>query len=174
MKIFSMTILNFKSNIENLVSYVSNVYIQSIFLVVISTISLSMLYPQIGIRDIDAYAYIVGSYSIQDAQGYYSLDGEPLNHWPPGYSLLLSLFDDPINVSMIINYVSFGLVVGLLFFIARRNKWHIYSSFGLSVALGFGFFRNISTNTTPDILNYFVFFIGYDYLCLREEEPENI
>ena len=126
----------------------------------ISIVFLWILQPNIGIRSVDAYAYIVGSFSIHDGKGYVSLGGELLNHWPPGYSFILSLFSSPIFAAQIINYLSFGLSIGLIYFLARKNNWACSSALGFSLAIGFGFFRSLVNNVMPDILTYAVFLLA--------------
>ena len=66
---------------------------------VLSVVLTVSLQSRIGIPDVDSYAYIVGAYSIAGGNGYRSLSGEPLNHWPPVYSLLLAPFPRPLIAS---------------------------------------------------------------------------
>src|SRR5438128_40351 len=62
-----------------------------------------VLHSDIGINDIDAYAYIEGARSLRQGLGYVDTAGSALNTWPPGYSLLLSRFQDPLWASYWIN-----------------------------------------------------------------------
>lgn len=135
------------------------------FSVVVALAALSALLhwglqPRIGIIDSDAYTYIVGAYSIQSGNGFVSLAGESLNHFPPGYSLFLSLFSNPIQASQVINYFSFGVAVALVYHLARRNGWSGLPALSLAVALGFGFLRSIAINAAPDILTYALFLLA--------------
>lgn len=124
------------------------------------TLSMVVLQPRIGIRDADAYTYIVGSYSFQAGTPYVSLNGEPLNVWPPGYSFVLSWFADPIAASFVINCAALGVAASLLFLLARRQHWSRRAALSLSLAMGYGFFHLLATNATPDIFTYAVFLLG--------------
>jgi hypothetical protein len=73
---------------------------------------LFVLHPRLGIRDVDGYAYIMGARSLHQGNGYRSLTDEAFNHWPPGYSLVLSLFSDSIRAAILVNYFSFGVAAG--------------------------------------------------------------
>jgi len=86
--------------------------------------------------------------------------GEPLNHWPPGYSLLLSPFPDPITAALVLNYLSFGAAVGLLYYLLRRVGWSWQAGLGASVALGSGFFRLLANEAHADIVSYALFFVA--------------
>src|SRR5262245_57052337 len=66
-------------------------------------------HSSIGITDMDAYAYIKGAQSFRRGSGYINSDGSPLNHWPPGYSLLLSRFRDPLWASYWVNALSLSV-----------------------------------------------------------------
>jgi len=74
----------------------------------LGTLFMFLLHPRLGIRDVDGYSYIMGARSLHLGTGYRSLAGQPFNHWPPGYSLLLSPFRDPVSAALILNYLSFG------------------------------------------------------------------
>src|ERR1700690_3268270 len=67
--------------------------------------------PRISVSDSDACAYTEGACSLHDGHGYQDADGNQLNHWPPGYSWLLSLFPDPLRAALVINYVFLGVAV---------------------------------------------------------------
>lgn len=108
----------------------------------------------------DGYAYIIGARSLHRGAGYRSLLGEPLNHWPPGYSLLLSPFRDPIAAALVINYLSFGAALGLLYYLLRRVGWSWQAGLGASVVLGSGFFRLLANEAHADILSYALFFLA--------------
>lgn len=128
-----------------------------------SLLFIFLLHPRLGIRDVDGYAYIIGARSLHRGAGYRSLMGEPLNHWPPGYSLLLSLFRDPITAALVLNYLSFGATVGLLYYLLRRVGWSWQAGLGASVALGSGFFRLLANEAHADIMSYALFFVA---VCL--------
>lgn len=138
----------------------SNTLLWAAFLAVFSIAFIWLLQDRIGIRDCDDYAYITGAYSIQRGAGYTDLAGNPLNHWPPGYSFILSLFPDPIRAALFINYISFGLCVGLIYLLARKNDWHWQAALSLSLVMGPGWLRIIATETRPDILTYVLFLSG--------------
>ncbi len=125
-----------------------------------------ILLPRIGVRDSDAHAYIVGAYSLQSGNGYVTLDGTKINQWwPPGYSLLLSLFSQPLVASMVINYLAFGGAITLLYLIAVFRDWDRRIAISAALAIGFGFFRQIGSSAKPDILVYSVFLLAlYIYL----------
>ena len=115
------------------------------------------LHPLLGVRDVDGYAYIMGARSLHREAGYRSLTGEPFNHWPPGYSLLLSPFADPVRAALILNYLSFGAVIGLLYYLLRRLGWTWQAGLGFSVTLASGFFRLLANQAHPDVLTYALF-----------------
>lgn len=120
-----------------------------------------ILQPRIGVRDADAYDYILGAYSIQAGNGYHDLSGNPLNHLPPGYSLILSFFPSPLQGALFLNYLSFGAAVVLIYRLARKGgKWRESSAIGLALALGFIFLRRHATNAAPDILTYALFLLA--------------
>lgn len=119
-----------------------------------------LLHPQLGVRDMDGVAYIIGARSIRAGNGYRSLSGEGLNHWPPGYSLLLSVFPDSLAAAKATNYVSFGMVVGILYYLLRRSRWTWQAAAGLSVALASGFFRISASAAHADILAYALFLLA--------------
>jgi hypothetical protein len=122
-----------------------------------------LLHPRIGIRDVDGYSYIMGARSLHLGTGYRGLTGEVFNHWPPGYSLLLSPFKDPVFAAMILNYLSFGLSVGLLYYLLRLSKWEPRAALGFTLVLASGFFRLLANWVHPDILTYALFLAG---VCL--------
>ncbi len=116
-----------------------------------------LLQPRIGVRDVDAYATAVGAFSIQAGQGYRSFTGEAFNHWPPGYSLILSLFSSPLSAALWINYLSLGATAALLYLLTLKSGWHRYACFGLAFSLAVGPFRELATGAKPDILTYALF-----------------
>jgi hypothetical protein len=127
----------------------------------LSAFTVFILQPRIGVRDEDAHTYIVGAYSIQAGNGYYDLSGSPLNHWPPGYSLILSLFPSPLQGALLLNYLSFGAAIALIYWLARSSgKWDEPSALGLAAALGFIFLMRLATNASPDILTYTLFLLA--------------
>lgn len=124
--------------------------------------------PRLGILDADAYAYAMGARNLRAGLGYQGLMGDPFNHWPPGYSLILSLFGDPVGAAWVINGVSFGVTLGLLYLLARRQDWTWAAGLGLTAGLGAGFFRILASNVHADILTYAVFLGG---LILATAKP---
>jgi hypothetical protein len=95
--------------------------------------------------------------------GYRSLMGEPFNHWPPGYSLLLSAFPDPLFGALVVNYLSFGVVAGLLCYLLRRSGWSWQAAVGLTAVLASGFFRLLANMVHADVPTYALFLIA---LCM--------
>lgn len=116
-----------------------------------------VLHPGFGVRDSDGVAYILGARSIHGGSGYRSLTGEPLNHWPPGYSLLLSAFSNNLAAAEGLNYISFGATLGLLYCLLRRSEWSWQAAAGMSAALGAGFFRLLANAAHADIFTYALF-----------------
>jgi len=129
----------------------------------VSAAGLYLLHPRLGIRDVDGYAYLMGARSLQQGAGYRSLTGEPFNHWPPGYSLLLSLFPDPLVGALVVNYLSFGAVVGLLYYLLRRSGWSWQAGLGLTVVLASGFFRLLANIVHAELITYALFLVA---MCL--------
>jgi len=111
------------------------------------------LHPRLGVRDVDGYAYIMGANSLHRGTGYRGLTGELFNDWPPGHSLLLSTFGDTLSAAMIVNYVSLGLAVALIYLILRRSGWSWQAGAGFSKVLAFGFFRSLANSPCryPDL-----------------------
>src|SRR5262245_51834443 len=127
----------------------------------LSLIIAFILQFRIGVRDADAHSYIVGAYSIRAGNGYYDLNGGSLNHWPPGYSLILSLFPSPLLAALFLNYLSFGTSIALIYYLARGSgKWTASGALGLALAVGFIFLRRHATNAAPDILTYALFLLA--------------
>jgi len=141
-------------------SLVAPAIVPALLLFCVATALIFLLYPQLAVRDADGFAYIIGARSLHDGHGYRSLIGEPLNHWPPGYSLILSPFQDSILAAKILNYCSFGATIGLLYFLLRRSSWSWQSSLGLTLVLGSGFFRLLANSAHADILTYALFLAG--------------
>jgi hypothetical protein len=117
-----------------------------------------LLHPRLGIRDGDGYAYIMGARSLRQGNGYRDLAGVGFNHWPPGYSILLSAFRDSVRAALVLNYLFFGVTVGLLYYLLRQFGWDRQAALGFTVVLGSGFFRLISNEAHADILTYALFF----------------
>ncbi len=126
----------------------------------LGVVGIYLLHRQLAVRDVDGFAYIIGARSIHMGEGYRSLTGDPLNHWPPVYSLLLSPFSDQVVAATVVNYLSYGVVLGLLYYLLCRSKWSWQSSLGLTLGLGSGFFRLLANSAHADILTYAVFLIG--------------
>lgn len=124
----------------------------------LSIVFLALLHPRIGIRDWDGWSYLIGALSLRKGNGYRDLRGDPLNRWPIGYSFILSLFGDPVRAAQVVNYLSFGAVIGLLYLLLRGRGWTWQSALGLTVTLGAGFFRLLATMVHVDIFTYAVFF----------------
>jgi hypothetical protein len=131
--------------------------VTAVLLSCLASTCLLVLHPRIAVRDMDGYAYIMGARSLHEWNGYRDLIGEAFNHWPPGYSLLLSVFPDSIPAAMIINYLSFGMAVGLLYYLLRRSGWTWQAAGGFSLALASGFFRLLANQARADILTYALF-----------------
>jgi hypothetical protein len=118
------------------------------------------LQPRIGVRDVDAFAYVVGAFSIASGHCYCDLSGGVLVHWPPAYSFLLSLFPGQLNAALWINHVSLLVAAVALYLLLRIGGWKWSDALGLCLVLGFGFFLRLSGNAAPDILTYAVFLVG--------------
>jgi hypothetical protein len=128
---------------------------------ILSIATAFILQPRMGVRDVDAYSYIVGAYSIQEGRGYNDLNGGSLSHWPPGYSLTLSLFPAPLQGALFINYLSLGVAILLIYHLARKSdKWAELPALGLALALGFIFLRRMATNASPDVATYALFLLA--------------
>jgi hypothetical protein len=113
--------------------------------------------PRLGITDVDGYAYAMGGRDIRAGLGYRGLAGDSFAHWPPGYSLILSLGSDPLVVAWAVNGISFGVTLALVFLLARRVGWTWQAAAGLSVGLGAGFFHAMAATVHADILTYALF-----------------
>jgi len=124
------------------------------------------LHPRLAIRDGDGYSYIMGARSLRRGAGYRDLAGIGFNHWPPGYSLLLSAFPDAVRAAEVLNYFFFGVTVGLLYYLLRQFGWGWQPALGFTVALASGFFRLIANEAHADILTYALFFVAIA-LCAR-------
>ncbi len=120
----------------------------------------AVLNPRIGIRDIDAYAYIIGARSIAAGRGYTDLAGAYLNHWPPLYSYVLSRFPEPLPAALAVNYVCLGLAAALLYLVLRRCGWQMAAAAGVTIAFAAGFFRVLATAAKPDIIAFALFLAG--------------
>lgn len=116
--------------------------------------------PNIGICDLDAFAYSTGALSLSRGEGYRDFDHAKIRHWPPGYSLLLSVFPNPVFAGQVINYLMLSVVAVMLWLLARFYGWSEWGSLAVAIALSCGFFRGLATQLKPDILNYAFFFAG--------------
>jgi hypothetical protein len=130
---------------------------QAIVISLVSIIAMFLLHPVLGVRDADGFAYIIGARSLHEGNGYRDLVGDPLNHWPPGYSLLLSVSGNVLRAATNINYCSFGATIGLFYYILRQSTWTWQAALGLSIGLGAGFFRLLANSAHADILTYALF-----------------
>ncbi len=119
-----------------------------------TSVLLLVLHPRIGVRDSDAVAYLTGAMSLAAGRGYVDLLGHPLNHWPPGYSWLLSMWQDPLRGSQLINYSAGGACAALLFRLARLLGWASTPALCVTAVLTTGFLRGVATNASPDVLTY--------------------
>jgi hypothetical protein len=133
---------------------------QAVLLAALATLAIFVLHPVLGVRDADGYAYIIGALSLHDGRGYRDLLGEPLNHWPPGYSLLLSLFRDPMVAAVAVNYFSFGATIGLMYYLLRQSGWTGKTAAGLTLVLGSGYLQSLATSVHADILTFAIFLVG--------------
>ena len=124
-----------------------------------------VLQPRLGVSDGDGYAYIMGARNLRAGLGYRGLMGDPFNHWPPGYSILLSLFSDQLVGAWIINGLFYGAAVGLLYLLTRRAGWTWQAGLGLSVGMGAGFLRLVAACVHADIMTYAAF-LGALVICL--------
>ena len=119
--------------------------------------SLLIFHSRSCVRDGDAYAYITGAMQMRAGHGYIDLLGNALNHFAPGYSLLLAIFPNQLLAAALINALAFGAACVLLFELARAHEWTVAGAASLSIALGAGFFRIVATNAKPDVLCYALF-----------------
>src|SRR5262245_28163059 len=133
-----------------------------------SVLFMFLLHPRLGIRDVDGYAYIMGARSLHQGLGYQDLTGDAFNHWPPGYSLLLSVFPDPMPAALVLNYLSFGVAIGLLYYLPRQHGWSWQAGLGFSVTLASGFFRLLANEVHADMLTYALFFAA---VCFAIQGP---
>jgi hypothetical protein len=139
-------------------------YAYVLFLAVI--LSISLLHPRIGVTDSDAEAYLLGANSFRERKGYVDQLGNPLNHWPPGYSILLSLAPEPKLASLVVNYLAFGSAMVLLWSLAVYSGWTCVQALAVSLAFGFGLLRHLAVEAKPDIFTYALFLLGIRlYLC---------
>jgi hypothetical protein len=129
----------------------------------LSILFIFLLHPRLGIRDVDGYSYIMGARSLHLGSGYRGLTGEFFNHWPPGYSLLLSPFPDPVLAAMILSYLFYGVTVGPIYYLLRCCEWSWQAAIGFTLVLASGFFRLLANWVHPDIMAYALFLVG---VCL--------
>jgi hypothetical protein len=132
----------------------------AVFIFMSATIAITLLQPAISINDCDAQAYIMGANSIHNGAGYVDTTGHPLNHWPPGYSLMLAVSSHPKTAALAINYISFGLVLALLYTLAVQFEWPRLQALAMAVAIGFGFLYHLAVEAKPDVFTYAVFLLG--------------
>ena len=119
-----------------------------------------LLQSRISITDCDAEAYIQGARSIRTGAGYVDAAGNHLNHWPPGYSFLLSFWADPLAGAFAINLISHGLASALTWILARREGWEAGHCLALAGIVAFGFFSDLTCYAKPDTLTYAGFLAG--------------
>jgi hypothetical protein len=134
------------------------------------TILLFVIHPRLGVRDVDGYAYIMGARSLHLGHGYRSLTGETFNHWPPGYSLFLSVFSGSLVAAQVINYLAAGIAAGFLYFLLRQSEWSWQAACGLVVTLSAGFFRLMASAVHADVLTYAIFLVA---ICSVARRPES-
>ena len=119
-----------------------------------------ILQPCITVTHLDAFSYIEGAISLARGDGYVSVEGDPLNHWPPGYSWLLSFFSRPLKASYWINAFSLAIAVFYLLRIVLRVGWPLFAGVGFASAAGFGFLSGLASSAMPEILTYAIFLGG--------------
>ncbi len=129
-------------------------------LLLVAVFGISILQPRIAVSDSDAEAYLLGATSFHETNGYVDRLGAPLNHWPPGYSFLLSLAPNHKFASLAINYLAFGVATALLWRLAVYSGWTCVQALAVSLAFGFGFLRHLAVEAKPDILTYAIFLLG--------------
>lgn len=132
----------------------------AILVALVAMLFIGSLERRAAMGDVDAYAYITGAYSLREGRGYVDLMNQPLNHWPPGYSLLLALSDNPIETSHLLNVLCFGLGAGVIYLLAKEHGWPVVAALGLSAAVSSGFFRLLAIQAHPDILTFSFFLLG--------------
>jgi hypothetical protein len=118
------------------------------------------LHSSIGINDVDAFIYIEGARSLNQGLGFVDTGGSPIDSWPPGYSLLLSQFQDPLRASYWINALSLAIATSTLFFLALQNGWPRLAAMGFAGAFGCGFLHSLAAMAKPDILAYAIFLLA--------------
>lgn len=120
-----------------------------------------LLYPRIGVIDIDAITYIIGTYSLKSGNGYQDFEGVPITTWPPGYSLILSVFPlKPLVTATIVNNISFSVAIIIVYCLAKQNRWSNLFALCFTSIIAAGFFRSIAFFAKPDILTYALFLVG--------------
>jgi hypothetical protein len=124
------------------------------------SVAFYFLVPSIAVNNLDAFSYIEGARSLSRGTGYLSVDGHPLNHWPPGYSWILSFFTNPLAAAYWINLVSLGISAAFLLQVACAAGWSVPAARAFSAATGFGFLFSLATHAQPDILAYAIFFVA--------------
>ena len=156
-----LVVNNNKIKESNIFWQTKRFYLCSIILIVLPGFLSFYLYPNIAVSDCDAEAYLMGSVSIKNGNGYVNLKGDPLNTWPPGFSYILSFFSNPFLAVKIINCISLSLASLLVFVICVVFNWPILLSFLITMSFSFGFLINISLNAKPDIFCYSIFMLAF-------------
>jgi hypothetical protein len=85
--------------------------------------------------------------------------------------LLLSVFSDSIYGAQFMNYTSFGMVVGLLYYLLWQSGWTWQAGTGFSIALASGFFRLLADAAHTNILTYPRFFAA---TCATQERQSRL
>jgi hypothetical protein len=134
--------------------------VQSLILGIIVAGVFLLVHPRLGIPDVDAYSYIVGAYSFADGNGYRDLLGVPITHWPPGYSLILASFGQPLAMARSVNSLSIGLAASALYVIFRFSQWSNVPAVCIAVVMSAGMWRVEAAAVKPDILNYAIFLLA--------------
>jgi len=139
-------------------------------ILILSIILYFLLFTQrISVADLDALSYVQGAFSLKTIGNYVNLNGNPLNHWSPGYSFLLSLIPlNPLKTAFIINLISLVICSYSIFKILEKQK--IRESFLITIYITFGFLYSISIYAKPDILTFALFFFSF-YIYLFNENP---
>jgi hypothetical protein len=77
------------------------------------------------------------------------------------------MFRDPMMAALILNYLLFGVAIGLLYYLLRRSGWTWQAGLGFSSVLGAGFFRVLANVPRPDILTYALFLVALCFVVGR-------
>lgn len=133
----------------------------------------SLVQPRLGVTDCDAEAYVMGARSLRAGLGYIDLAGNHLNHWPVGYSWILSLFPIAQNAAWLINLLSLGVATLFILLLTARVGWPFWQRIALALIFGTGFFAHLSFYVKPDVLSYAVFLVGV-WFYLRDGRANRI